>query len=248
MRIGLISDPHGNAFALGKVLDDLGREPVDTTVCLGDVAVLGPDPAGTIAMIRSRVEITVCGNTDQWLRDRLDHAEVRGAGNERLRNLAAWAMDRISDDDLAWIDALPQTVTIELPASRRLLAFHGSPRSNTEVISALTPDEDLDAMIEDGYAFAAGGHTHIQLVRQLRRNNSVLLNPGSAGYSGAGPDQPGLPLHREVTFAEYAVLDVNQHGYEVTLRRVELPVNEMLDWARGFGLRMFERWAETWRQ
>ena len=39
MRVGLISDIHGNRPALDAVLAELEREDVDQIVCLGDVAV-----------------------------------------------------------------------------------------------------------------------------------------------------------------------------------------------------------------
>ncbi len=46
MRIGLISDLHGNAVALGAVL------AVDRVICLGDCATLGPHPREVLGMLR----------------------------------------------------------------------------------------------------------------------------------------------------------------------------------------------------
>ena len=48
MRVGLISDIHGNLLALDAVLAELEREQLDGLVCLGDVAV-GPQPRETLA-------------------------------------------------------------------------------------------------------------------------------------------------------------------------------------------------------
>ena len=44
MRIGLISDIHGNFTALEAVLANMNERPVDLLVCLGDVATIGPQP------------------------------------------------------------------------------------------------------------------------------------------------------------------------------------------------------------
>ena len=44
MRVGLISDIHGNRLALDAVVAELEKEDLDQIVCLGDVAV-GPQPA-----------------------------------------------------------------------------------------------------------------------------------------------------------------------------------------------------------
>ena len=47
MRLGLISDLHGNRLALEAVLEDLEEAGIDRLVCLGDVAA-GPEPRATI--------------------------------------------------------------------------------------------------------------------------------------------------------------------------------------------------------
>ena len=64
MRIGLISDIHGNLFALEAVLAELARERLDDLVCLGDVAALGPEPVGVLARLRTAQCSVVMGNTD----------------------------------------------------------------------------------------------------------------------------------------------------------------------------------------
>ena len=41
MKIGIISDIHGNIYALMRVLEDLDDQKVDTIICLGDLVGLG---------------------------------------------------------------------------------------------------------------------------------------------------------------------------------------------------------------
>jgi predicted phosphodiesterase len=52
-RVGLISDPHGNAVGLRAALDDLSTHGVDQIVCLGDVAQGGPQPAECLELVRA---------------------------------------------------------------------------------------------------------------------------------------------------------------------------------------------------
>jgi len=60
-RIAVISDIHGNRWALEAVLEDIDREGTDKIVNLGD-AVYGPlDPAGTADIIINRGIPTVRG-------------------------------------------------------------------------------------------------------------------------------------------------------------------------------------------
>ncbi len=52
MRVALISDIHGNRVALETVLAAIERDAPDQIVCLGDVAAMGPDPGGTLDLLR----------------------------------------------------------------------------------------------------------------------------------------------------------------------------------------------------
>ena len=53
MRLGLISDIHGNLLALDAVLAEIEREDLDRLVCLGDV-VAGPRANDALARILNR--------------------------------------------------------------------------------------------------------------------------------------------------------------------------------------------------
>lgn len=53
MRIGIISDIHGNLPALEAAPQAIEREVADTGVCLGDVAATGPQPRETVVRLRA---------------------------------------------------------------------------------------------------------------------------------------------------------------------------------------------------
>ncbi len=53
MRIALLADIHGNTVALETVLACLTTDPVDHIVCLGDVALRGPEPRRALALLKS---------------------------------------------------------------------------------------------------------------------------------------------------------------------------------------------------
>ena len=59
MKLAIISDVHGNLIALDTVLAELEADRVDQILCLGDLAVLGPQPNEVIARIREREITTV---------------------------------------------------------------------------------------------------------------------------------------------------------------------------------------------
>jgi predicted phosphodiesterase len=88
-----------------------------------------------------------------------------------------------------------------------------------EDLLASTPDDRVDAMLDGARAkVLAGGHTHLQMLRQHR--GMTLVNSGSVGmpfreYASGGP--PVILPH-----AEYAIIDIEPHAVSVELRRVAL--------------------------
>lgn len=224
MRIALISDIHANELALRAVVDDIDRIGVDQTVCLGDVATLGAQPAAALRLLRGLGCVCIKGNHDDFL---LEPALVETY--TRVPPIVAsidWCRSQLDQDDLAFVRTFRAHWEIRLSAATNLLLFHGSPRSHMEDIVATTAPEDLDAMLAGHTATVmAGGHTHIQMLRQHK--GSLLVNAGSVGQPfreyRAG-QQPELLAH-----AEYAVVQEARGVVSVELRRVPLDRQALLE-------------------
>ena len=56
MKIGIISDIHGNLDALESLLSALKQENCDKIFCLGDLAMAGPEPNKTVDFIRELIK------------------------------------------------------------------------------------------------------------------------------------------------------------------------------------------------
>lgn len=240
MRIGLIADIHGNCMALDTVLAALERERVDEVICLGDVAVLGPQPAAVIARLRALGCPVVMGNTDAWLlaspsttvADRFDRA------------ITQWCATQLTEADHAYVRAFPAVIERSIGMERTLLCFHGSPRSFDETIIATTPDDALDVMLNGcDAAIMAGGHTHIPMLR--RHRDRQIINVGSVGLPGVGSVRP---YNRDVHWAEWAVLGVDVDETRVTFHRTPLDVEKMLAVAYASGMPEAEWWASLWQR
>ncbi|MEJ7838063.1 MAG: metallophosphoesterase family protein [Thermomicrobiales bacterium] len=246
MKIGLIADIHGNSFALRQVLDELADHECELIACLGDIAVLGPDPEGATRLVRECADFVVLGNVDRWLVNRLDDSELRESETPELRELAAWSLDQLTAGDLAWFDAMPMTQMFAVSNDRHLLVFHGSPASNDHVISAATPESVLIELLPiPGPAIACGGHTHVQLERVA--GFTTFVNPGSVGLPGIGPGTHDLVVNANVNWAEYAVLSVVETGEtDVDFRRTRLDVESMIEWSRRFGMPAQAWWESKW--
>ena len=86
-------------------------------------------------------------------------------------------------------------------------------------ILASTPPEALDTMLAGTTATVlAGGHTHIQMLRQ--HHGRLLVNPGSVGL--AFKDYVGGRIPTILSHAEYAMIEEFDGAIGVSLRRLLL--------------------------
>lgn len=217
MRIALISDIHGNDVALQAVLEDIAQAAVDQIYCLGDTATLGPQPGAVLKRLRERQIPGILGNHDAFLLDpELIHTYT---DVPVILEAVAWSRRQLSEDDLAFLGSFLPRRTVVLEPPWTALLFHGSPRSHMEDILATTPPDELDRMLSGCDApVLAGGHTHVQMLRQHR--GALLVNPGSVGMpfqAYATGQEPTLLGH-----AEYATVEATRGGLGVHLRRVPL--------------------------
>jgi putative phosphoesterase len=219
--LAIISDVHGNGVALEAVVADAARNEIVDIVCLGDLAVGGPQPREVLQRLRELGCRAVRGNADGWLFTGLPPGS--SSATRRLAEVVRWAHDQLSQEDLEYLAALPTTLETDLGAMR-IFCFHGSPRSEVEGLLATTPESELHAAFDSApdAQVLAGGHTHVQLLRMF--GDRLLLNPGSVGLplgSVAAAFAGGTPLP---TRAEYALLRAGDSRMEVSFFRVPIDV------------------------
>ena len=67
MKFAVISDIHGNMFALNAVLNDIKSQNIDKIYCLGDLAMAGPEPNKTVNFVKNQNWTVIQGNTDNMI-------------------------------------------------------------------------------------------------------------------------------------------------------------------------------------
>ncbi|MCG1007732.1 metallophosphoesterase family protein [Halorubrum lacusprofundi] len=243
MRIALIADIHGNVVALDEVLAELEKKAVDQIVCLGDVAAGGPRPAQTLERLRELDCPVVMGNADQWLLT----PQNAVPSDETLRwfsDIGSWCRNRLSDEQLSYIESFVPTFEQRIDDDATILCYHGSPRSNTEHLTAMTPEDDLDEIFASVDAdVLAGGHTHVQLFR--RYTNAILLNPGSVGLPYEIEPETGVVYNRPE--AEYALVEARGGSISVSLQRVPFDVETVAKDVRESDMPHADQWLEDWK-
>jgi predicted phosphodiesterase len=216
MRLALVSDLHGNELAFERVLADAGGAGYDQLVCLGDVATLGPRPREVLARLRGLGCACLLGNHDEFML----RPELVASYSSLPVLVASVHATRaaLAAEDVDFIRGFTRTLVVD-----GAFLYHGTPRSNVEDLLATTPDARVDEMLAGHRATVyAGGHTHLQMVRQHR--GALVVNSGSVGapfreYASNGP--PVILSH-----AEYAIVELgggdDGRRVSVDLRRVEL--------------------------
>jgi putative phosphoesterase len=166
VRIAVIADIHGNLPALEAVLADVDDGGFDLVVCAGDV-VSGPMPAETLE------RLAALGDRVRWV--------MGNADREALEGRDAWVHERLAPEHLERIASFAPTVV-----AGDALICHGTPASDEEIVTMLTPPERLERIVAGvEQPLVVGGHVHHQFVQRAGRVQWV--NAGSVGrpYEGA---------------------------------------------------------------
>jgi len=154
MKIGIISDIHGDSAALRKVLDRYDNYyQVDLILCAGDLVGRGPKPEDVVRIIREREIITVRGNHDEWVYD-------------------------LPPDQMNYLNNLPLDWRTHF-AGCELFMCHGKPGNNIwGLYRDHTSDTLLNMMLSSlGVDVLITGHTHVPMYVQV--DGGVVVNPGS---------------------------------------------------------------------
>jgi predicted phosphodiesterase len=241
MRIALISDIHGNIISLEAVLADIEREKVDQIICLGDLATMGPNPVEVMDRIRGLNIQCILGNHDFFLIEPAVLHEYMDA--PWFADSITWCTKQLRPDDLDFIRTFKDTLELPLSENHNLFCFHGSPKSNTDIILAMTPPTTVDELLDGHKATVmAGGHTHMQMMRQHK--GIMLINTGSVGM----PFEQALFVHapRYLPWAEYAIIEDKNGVVSVNLRRVPVSVEALKHAAKQSRFPDASLWMNNW--
>lgn len=223
-RVAALYDIHGNLPALKAVLAELEPERVDHVVIGGDVAN-GPLPVETLEAITAIPIDTsfVMGNGDLEVAAAYDgeHLAASVLAESPAARASVFAAAQISPRHRALIGSFQPTVTLAIDGLGTVLFCHGSPRSDSEIITTLTPDERLGEMLagDENPPTIVGGHTHRTFDRRVYRWR--VINGGSVGMPYEGRDGafwallgPDVELRRSTYDIPAAIEGLRSGGFD----------------------------------
>jgi putative phosphoesterase len=206
----ILSDIHGNVWALDAVLADIARRGIRTVLNLGDT-LYGPlAPAETARRLMQLELISIQGNQDRAIT-----ASLPSVSSPTLLQVK----QALSAEQIAWLAAQPPTRVVD----EDLFLCHGTPLSDgTYLLEDISPRGSSllsETLIEDQLRSVTQpvvlcGHSHIPRMVRLQ-NGRLIINPGSVGLPAYNDD---LPLHKMETgspYARYALLWNAGAGWQV---------------------------------
>jgi putative phosphoesterase len=243
MRIGFISDIHGNFTALEAVLADIKKQHIDQLICLGDTVSLGPQPREVLDALREWNAITIMGNHDQATLE--PERSVEFEITEHLIPDLFWGREQLSQEDLQYISSFEMSRTIHFSNELELLSYHGSPKATTHLVLATTPTETLDDYFNTQTAsIFIGGHSHIQMER--RYGKKLFLNAGSVGNAFKFAFTRGNPPSL-LPWAEYAIVEQDGNLLHADMRRVYFDTAVLINHVKASGLPGADWWYRQYK-
>jgi putative phosphoesterase len=196
MRLGLISDIHGDVDSLERAWSHLTAMGVDQIVSAGDLVGYGPFPDRVVAFLNDHQIPSVRGNHDRWALSRgLNVPDEFGGGTP-------------SSQTLDYLASLPTELIIE-GATRIGVIVHGSPNSDMEFVNRRThPPAVLARYLRDLRCdLLVVGHTH-QPMWYESPGGRLVVNPGSV------ISLPVIDSSRTFAVVDLARMAVTFHGVE----------------------------------
>ncbi len=218
MPLAVLYDIHGNLPALEAVLRELRRIPVEGIVVGGDV-LPGPLPRETLSCL---LDLDLPVRFLHGNGDRVTLAVRRGEPIDEVpeahREGVRWGAQQLEPAHEAVLASWPATLRLLVEGVGEVLFCHATPRSDREIVTRLTPEEQLLPLVADvGADLVVCGHTHMPFDRRV--GTTRVVNAGSVGMSFAGPGAfwlllgPGVELRHTSYDLEAAAAHIRRSAH-----------------------------------
>ncbi len=195
MRLGIISDIHGNLEALKQVLADIDQSELNGVACLGDNIGYGPEPEEVVKLIRKRNIPSIMGNHELVIVDPRYLVEM----NPTTRRSSVLTLDLLSRDTIDYIHDLRPSMIF-----RGALLVHGCPPDSITTYLFELSNVQLSQLfpaMQEKICFV--GHTHdLEIISfdrgkvtraplregptRLQAGQKYIINVGSVGQPRDG--------------------------------------------------------------
>lgn len=234
MKIGVLSDVHGNFTALKSVLHDLKDKKINKLIILGDMIMKGPMPSEVLKILKNgdfEILSWIKGNTDLWFQE-FNYNSAPDKSEIENFTYYKYAVDHLINDEIHFINSLPLSETLKIN-NISILCVHGTPKSIVEAIDSTVPDNEIkkamDNVTED---IVLSGHSHTSFIGEC--GNIKIFNVGSVGNQ-VGEDKR----------ISYGILDFSDGQVKLFNERLEYDRNESFENAKDLNFPYIEKYKEN---
>jgi len=193
MKFVLYSDIHAQIPQLDAVQEAIAKENADKEIIIGDLIMLGPQPGEVIERFRHRKDVDVIiGNLDLWIVDRhWETKEPKNIYHGWMLDMARLTAERLSQEQIDWLDDLPFSITYTPEQGHSLHVFHATPNDigDADALPPRLTDDEMWEKIKNVPADVLSfGHIHGAFVRPVR--NKTLVCAAAVGMSWDGDPRP----------------------------------------------------------
>lgn len=210
MRFLCISDIHGNAFALKKMLKEADARGFDQLVVCGDLCFPGKGALQVWKILVERNALCVQGVGDRALAE-FDPGKLSAISpdqKERLERLNQ-VREELGELIIKRLSRLTKLARLPLESGHTMLVVHGCPADPSESLSRDMSEEELVAGLGDEPGdLVICGSSHEQFEGTVA--DVHIASVGSVGEAPGG------------THALGALVESNQAGFSVTMLEVPL--------------------------
>ena len=210
MKIGIISDIHGNINALEAVLKEFEIYKIDKIICLGDLVGGAPKSEKVVKKIMQIKDKCSCvrGNRENYIINGMPlvvHDEKIQTNQDQI-DANQWVKSYLSDISLEYIYNLPKEIIWKVENSIIYIAHYpmnkdGSFRKHVKIATPNENEEMFSGINADIYLY---GHTHER------------VNPGALGCPGKTNDAP------------YGILDITKDAVVYTEHSAKYNAQEVI--------------------
>ena len=181
MKIGIISDIHGNIIALKACISYMKSVPCDEYFFLGDYISDTPYTRETIDYVYDFCSKHNCiflrGNREDYMLHHRENPNERWTYSSASGNLL-YTYENLTKEDLDFYESLDIKGIYRKEGYPPFRYCHGSLTSSKELL--LPDNENLESIMENlDVDLLISGHAHIQESRTY--GNKKLIHPGSVG-------------------------------------------------------------------
>jgi putative phosphoesterase len=194
MKVGIISDIHGDLSRLNAAVEVLNNKNVDIILCAGDLIDFGNNSIGVVERILNLRIPCVYGNHDK--------SAVQNQSLRKEQLARGMDVQILDEKTLQSLSMLPQKLLFEWEQTTVLIthanpwgldSMYIQPDSTPHLLKRVMKDASTDIVIL--------GHTHQPMCVEIMRG--MILNPGSVSNN------------YEFQFGTCGLLDLPERSYQV---------------------------------